>query len=84
MAQYKVTQRQQPPPKPRRPLASILIRAMPGIIGLGLVGLGLLEIVAVHAGGHNENSRAGVGLIVIGVVLVMFWSLRTKSGGYNF
>ena len=67
MAKYKVTPRQEQATKPKRSVGSIVVGLLPGVIGLGLVGLGLFVIVAVHSGGQSGDSRAGVGLIVVGI-----------------
>ncbi len=84
MAKYKVTPRQVQPQKPKRSLGSIVARALPGVAGLGLIALGLVVIVSVHAGGHRDGSRAGLLLIVIGIVVLMAWAFSNKSDGYNF
>ena len=71
-------------PKRKRTAAQLIVSVLPGILGLGLVAFGLLTMASIHAGGHNPNSRSGLGFIVVGVVLIMVWAFSNKSDGYNF
>ena len=70
--------------KRKKTVAQRAVGLLPGVLRLGLIGLGLMVIMAVHAGGQNSRSRAGLVPIVIGMVVLMAWAFSNKSDGYNF
>jgi high-affinity Fe2+/Pb2+ permease len=69
---------------PNRSFVEKLIAQWPGALGLLSAAIGIFIIWQVHQGGRNSTSRAGLGFIVIGLVLVGYWALANRDDGYNF
>lgn len=68
----------------KRSLLEVLVAQWPGVLGLASAAFGVYRAWEVHQGGRNSGSRAGLGFIVIGLVLVGYWAFANRNDRYNF